>query len=186
MILGRVDKIAGTSVFGWAFDNDNPAEHLSIEVFSEGEVVATGTANLVRADLKAGGFGTGDHAFEIQLLEALPENKLAFRARSNAASQDLDLADPEEHKFSELYDIIVARYDGLFSTMLARSEKFEQGFHKSLNDQIAERHRDIERELQGFNARLEAAEVSLFRVDQMVRTLVEKSSKRKKRFLGLF
>lgn len=186
MIVGRVDKMAGTSVFGWAMDDEDPAEHVTIEIISNGVVLAHGLANRFRADLKSGGFGQGDHAFELDLNSSVAASSLTVRASSSAHNGVLEFADPDEHKFSELYDILVARYDTLFAAMVQRSQKFEQSFTGTLDQKIDERHSQVERQLQDFNSRLETAELSLLRIDQMVRRLVDEQQKRKrKRFFGL-
>ena len=187
MIVGRVDKVGDHRVFGWAADNALFAEHLSIEVERGGSVISRGTADRLRADLKAGGFGEGDHAFEIDLPREQPTTGLIVRAISSSSSMNLEFADPEEHKFSELYDILVQRYDTLFAAMAKRSQAFESEFRNSLSEQVEERSGRMIETLQKFNARLETAEVSLLRIDEMVRRVVEQSSKkRRKRFFGLF
>ena len=187
MILGRVDKVENHRVFGWAADDADYSEHLSIEVVRNGSIIAHGTADLLRADLKSGGFGEGDHAFEIELPHEEPLTGFEVRANSSHNSSILAFADAEEHKFSELYDILVARYDTLFATMAKRSQAFEREFRGSLNEEIGERTGRIVETLQNFNARLETAEVTLLRIDEMVRRLVEENAKkRRKRFLGLF
>ena len=187
MIVGRVDKVGDRRVFGWAADDEHLAEHLAIEILSEGSIIADGIADRFRADLKSSGFGDGDHAFEIDLPEGQSLTHLQVKATSSVNSAALEFADAEEHKFSELYDILVARYDTLFAAMAQRSQAFEREFRGSLNQQIEDRSARIVETLQDFNARLETAEVSLLRIDEMVRRLVEENSKRRrKRFLGIF
>jgi hypothetical protein len=187
MILGRVDKVGNHRVFGWAADDRDFSECLSIEIVQDGSVVARGSADRFRADLKSGGFGEGDHAFEIDLPPDQPLTGFEVRAIGTHSNATLEFADAEEHKFSELYDILVARYDTLFAAMAQRSQAFEREFRGSLNQQIEERTGRISETLQDFNARLDTAEVSLLRIDEMVRRLVENNAKkRRKRFFGLF
>lgn len=125
MILGRVDKVGSHRVFGWAADDRDFSERLTIEIVHEGSVVAHGFADRFRADLKSGGFGEGDHAFEIDLPHDQPLTGFEVRAIGTNSSATLEFADAEEHKFSELYDILVARYDTLFAAMAQRSQAFE-------------------------------------------------------------
>lgn len=187
MILGRVDKIHSHAIFGWAMDDERPEEHVAIEVVADDVVVAQGIAEKHRPDLKSAGFGDGDHAFEIEIPADLKASDLRVQARSSLATSPLEVADAEEHKFSELYDILVARYDALFASMVQRSQTYERLFNESLNKTFDERRREVDEKLADFNDRLETAEVSLLRIDEMVRRLVQESARKKrKRFFGLF
>lgn len=186
MILGRVDKIHSHAIFGWAMDDQRPEEHVAIEVVVNDVVVAQGTADKLRADLKSAGFGEGDHAFEIEIPADLKASDFLVQARSSLVTSPLEVADAEEHKFSELYDILVARYDTLFANMVQRSQTYERLFNESLNKTFDARRREVDEKLANFNDRLETAEVSLLRIDEMVRRLVQESARKKrKRFFGL-
>lgn len=70
-IQGRLDAIEGRRVFGWVWDRSRPNERLLIRVLLEGRMVATGTADMPRVDLRRAGIGDGGHAFEVELPEAL-------------------------------------------------------------------------------------------------------------------
>jgi hypothetical protein len=70
MIVGRVDGMRNGKVYGWAFNSDEPDEHLEIKVSRGGVVIATSLANSLRKDLPDAGIGNGDHAFDIALSPA--------------------------------------------------------------------------------------------------------------------
>jgi hypothetical protein len=187
MIIGRVDKVGNDRAFGWAAEDGNFSEHVLIEIWHDGAVVASGIADRLRADLKEGGFGEGDHAFEVDLPEGQLAEGIEVRATSSLSSAVLEFADANEHKFSELYDILVSRYDTLFAAMARRSQAFEGEFRQSLNKLVEERNDRVLDTLQSFDERLQTAEVSLMRIDEMVRRLIEQNSKkRRKLFLGIF
>lgn len=184
-IVGRIDRIGDRSVYGWAMENQDPAEHVVIEILSGDTVVAQGQADIMRADLASAGMGAGDHAFEITLPPDVKAGEISARARSSASVQSLDIAGADEHKFSELYDIVVARYDALFAAMAQRTQNAERALAASATQSLDEQRGSIDRMLQDFNSRLETAEVSLMRLDEMVRRLTSESEKRKrKRLLG--
>jgi hypothetical protein len=182
-IVGRVDRIDDRTVFGWAMEDQDPAEHVAIEILTGDTIVARGVADRIRPDLASARMGSGDHAFEIELPSGIDTSTLSVQARSNTGVRALEIAGTDEHKFSELYDIVVARYDALFATMVQRSQGFERTFNASMSQTFDEHKGRVDRMLQEFNSRLETAEVTLMRLDEMVRRLIVENEKRKRRRL---
>ena len=66
-IKGLVGSVSRTQIWGWAYSPAHPDEHVSIEVCIGEHVLATGRADMFRADLESAGFGSGDHAFSVKL-----------------------------------------------------------------------------------------------------------------------
>lgn len=182
-IVGRIDRIDDRSVYGWAMEDQDPAEHVVIEILSGDRVLAQGRADIMRADLASAGMGAGDHAFEIALPPNTKSSEISARARSSANVQSLDVAGADEHKFAELYDIVVARYDALFATMAQRNQNAERSLAASAAQLFDDQSNRVDRMLQDFNSRLETAEVSLMRLDEMVRRLTGEAEKRKRKRL---
>ncbi|MBO9616402.1 MAG: T9SS type A sorting domain-containing protein [Dyadobacter sp.] len=69
-------ELADCSVFrGWVWDKTYPSSALAVEILEGGNVVASGVANIYRADLKAGGYGTGNYGFAIPLPASFKDGK---------------------------------------------------------------------------------------------------------------
>lgn len=69
-IRGSVDAVRDNIVLGWAAavdDRSGECRLVVVEVLVEGKVIAQVRADRFRADLKAGGIGTGAYGFEIPL-----------------------------------------------------------------------------------------------------------------------
>jgi len=64
---GRIDGVASYQLKGWALDETAPDSQLDIDVFWNGEMVASGKAIKFRPDLLRAGIGTGHHGFLINL-----------------------------------------------------------------------------------------------------------------------
>lgn len=65
--IGNLDKVEGSVVYGWAFNEQNPEERVEVTVLIDGSIVAEGIADVFREDLKQAGIGDGRHGFEIKL-----------------------------------------------------------------------------------------------------------------------
>jgi len=70
-IVGYIDSIGGSRVAGWAWNRQDPAERVAVEVRLDNQAVATVTADRPRADLERAGIGDGAHGFEARLPEPL-------------------------------------------------------------------------------------------------------------------
>jgi len=66
-LRGHIDEATHTQLRGWAWDPAAPHAPVALQVVANGALVATGTANRFRADLRAAGIGTGWHSFEIDI-----------------------------------------------------------------------------------------------------------------------
>jgi hypothetical protein len=71
VVIGYIDGVRGARVFGWAWDQTDPAAVVEIELRLDGATLARAPADRPRRDLEKGGVGDGCHGFEIVLDEAL-------------------------------------------------------------------------------------------------------------------
>ncbi len=71
LYAGGFDAANCNTVTGWAWDKNNPAGALTLELVEGTTVHATGIANTYRADLKNAGYGTGNYGFSIPVPESL-------------------------------------------------------------------------------------------------------------------
>jgi hypothetical protein len=194
MLTGRVDELQNGKIYGWAFNEEQPDEHLVVRVMRGPQVIATGVANIVRRDLAEGGLGEGDHAFEI----AAPPNVVSFHSLMIVAQSQrhgeipLPIATTDERRFDELFSMFSERYeealvafkaevDGLKARCEAlESEGEEPGQASELPEDLAQRLIKLE-------TQIDAAEVFIVRIDETLRKIVEDGKLRKrKRFLGIF
>ncbi|MDB5524668.1 MAG: hypothetical protein JWM58_2431 [Rhizobium sp.] len=192
MLLGRVDELKSGKIFGWAYNPDNPSEHVVIRINHGNQVVASGVANIVRPDLPDAGIGDGDHAFEI----LLPPNISSFHGLTIMAQSQrsgevaLQIATNDDRRIDELFsifsknyeDALVAIKDKLDALDVRYSdlEKIDETPVQSLPEEISDRLNRLE-------IRMESAEVFFVRIDELTRKLAEEQKKRKrKRFLGIF
>lgn len=196
MLTGRVDEMQHGKIWGWAFNEEQPGEHLLIRVMRGPQVIAGGVANMTRPDLPEAGIGDGDHAFAIDV----PPNITSFQglmivAQSQKAGEiALPIATNDERRFDEMFAVFADRYedalmkfktevDDVKTRCLALETAAPAAPHRlsavQLPDDLAERLARLE-------SRMEAAEVFFVRIDETVRKLVEGRAGKRKRFLGIF
>ena len=72
---GYHDGASCTAINGWAWDSNQPNDPVSVDIYSDGVLVATTPANQLRADLLAAGKGNGVHAFSLATPGALKDNQ---------------------------------------------------------------------------------------------------------------
>lgn len=92
---GFIDALDGGRLFGWAWDRLRPDERLQIEISLDGTVVANVTADQLRPDLRAGGIGDGQHAFEVAVPEGASPNVVAV-SPATGERHELRMREPEE------------------------------------------------------------------------------------------
>ena len=97
-VQGRVDAIEGRRLFGWVWDRARPNERLLVRVLKEGRMVASGTADMARVDLRRNGIGDGSHAYEVDLPEdvAAASGSLTVVAVSPATGEEVVLQAPSQ------------------------------------------------------------------------------------------
>ena len=97
-VQGRVDAIEGRRLFGWVWDRARPNERLLVRVLKEGRMVASGTADMARVDLRRNGIGDGSHAYEVDLPEDIvaASGSLAVVAVSPATGEEVVLQAPSQ------------------------------------------------------------------------------------------
>jgi hypothetical protein len=194
MLMGRVDELQNGKFYGWAFNEDQPEEHLVIRIMRGAQVVATGVANMERRDLKDSGLGDGDHAFEI----LAPPNITSFQglmiiAQSQRAGEiPLPIATNDDRRFDEMFSAYAEQYGETLvafkeeiDTLKKRCKALETDATKAGSP--TELPADLTQRLVSLESRLDSTEVFIVRIDEMVRQLAEehKKTKGKKRF-GLF
>ncbi len=70
-LLGHAERITDGVLEGWAIDQANPAEAVSLEVFADGESVGSVIANRYRVDLDHAGLAGGRGGFTLALPAAI-------------------------------------------------------------------------------------------------------------------
>jgi hypothetical protein len=194
MLTGRVDEFQNGKIYGWAFNEDQPDEHLLVRVMRGPQVIATGVANIVRRDLAEGGMGEGDHAFEI----AAPPNVVSFHSLMIVAQSQrhgeipLPIATTDERRFDEMFSLFSERYEEALVTFKEEFDALKQRCDvlESEDSKPASSGglpEDLTQRLVSLETRLDAAEVFILRIDETLRKIVEDGKSRKrKRFLGIF
>jgi hypothetical protein len=86
---GFHDIASCDAISGWAWDSNQPNSPISVDIYSDGNLLATVTANLFRQDLLNAGKGNGFHAFSFptpaSLKDGQPHSILVRFANSNIA-----------------------------------------------------------------------------------------------------
>jgi hypothetical protein len=68
---GRLEAVVDGRAVGWAWSPEQPEKTVEVEVLVDGEVVASGTADVKRPALLQAGVGHGSYGFDIPLPERL-------------------------------------------------------------------------------------------------------------------
>jgi hypothetical protein len=77
-------------IIGWAWDANNPGQPVQVEVYSDGKVVATTSADEFRQDLLNVGKGNGRYGFSIAVPDDLKDGaKHSIRLKIRDSSFDL-------------------------------------------------------------------------------------------------
>jgi hypothetical protein len=127
-VYGVIDHI-GRRVAGWAIDRASSAAAVEVDIYREGELIATVRADRHRRDLESGGLGTGLYGFRIEL-ETPVEPGFEFTVTAVARAADGESAalrrnggqttDPDrrllERTFEKLVDLRV-RMDEMRAAM---------------------------------------------------------------------
>lgn len=197
MLSGRVDDMKHGKISGWAFNEEQPSEHLLIRVMRGPQVIASGVANMMRRDLPDAGVGDGDHAFAIDM----PSNvtsllELMVIAQSQKAGEvPLPIATSDEREFDRMFATFSGRYEEALirfkeevDSVKARCLALETAEQPRSNNRLSatELPEDLAQRLARLESRMEAAEIFFVRIDESVRKLVEGRAGKRKRFLGIF
>jgi hypothetical protein len=194
MLIGRVDELQNGKIFGWAYNPDNPSEHVVIRVSHGTQVVASGVANIVRPDLPDAGIGDGDHAFAIPVPPNISSfHGLTIMAQSQKSGEvALQIATNDDRRVDELFAIFAKNYEDALVALKEQFDILERRFAEvetsdgktidaaSLPEELSDRLNRLE-------MRMESAEVFFMRIDELTRKLAEEQKKgKRKRFLGIF
>ena len=192
MLIGRVDELQNGKIYGWAFNEEQPTEHLIIRIMRGPQVIASGVANIMRPDLPAAGIGDGDHAFQVEV----PANITSFEGLMIIAQSQkfgelpLPIANSDERRVDELFSALSKDYEealiALKEELDAVKERCETLETKGKGAGLTALPEDLSQRLIRLETRMDAAEVFFIRIDEAVRKLVDEKKVKKKRFLGLF
>lgn len=187
MIQGIIDLFEEGKIFGWAFDQEAPAEYLTILVYQGENVVAEGSANKVRSDLAGAGIGEGDHAFEFSLpdrIKALRGLRVFARSSRNE-TMELKLVTAQDRRIEQAVD----EFSEILNRKLSELEKRVSNIEQTPNDDLKRWKLRVEAfsmRLDEIETKLEESDVFLVRIDEKLSALLASGQKRKrKKFLGL-
>lgn len=171
MLTGRVDDFQNGKIFGWAFNSDNTDEHLLIRISFGSQVVASGVANLVRPDLPDAGVGKGDHAFEILMPPHIVSLKglVAMAQSSRHGDAVLPIASNDERHMDDLFQVFSDRYDDALHMLKAEIDKVRTEFEAARETETPPLPQAIESRLVALESRMEASEIFLMRIDELLR-----------------
>lgn len=173
MLTGRIDRIANNIVSGWAYNSADASEHLIIRAECSGTVIGSVEANGHRPDLKGAGIGEGDHAFSLPLPNNTDILELSVVAVSSAGAE-IGLSSLKERELD-----IRVRTLGLDVQKLRNQVD-------GVLPRVLGGNDDVENRFSSIEARLDASEVFLMRIDEMMRKIIEADKKKRKRWLGIF
>ena len=185
MIVGRIDGMRNGKVYGWAFNSDEPDEHLEIKVSRGGAIVATGLANSLRKDLPDAGIGKGDHAFDIALApDTSSFHGVMVVARSAKAGEALlPNATNDDLRIDDLFRIFSRRYDEALVAFKAEIDALKKaGSHTRIPK--AELQPDFERRLSQLEKRMDDIEVFVVRLDEIAKGVQQRIDSSRSR--GIF
>ncbi|MET0553962.1 MAG: radical SAM protein [Vicinamibacteria bacterium] len=88
MIEGTLDRAAGSTLDGWAWDSARPHERLVVDLYDQDErrLLASVTADAPRMDLVRAGKGDGRHAFSVDLDAITDKRTFTLAARVSGTS----------------------------------------------------------------------------------------------------
>lgn len=185
---GCLDAVSEGKVFGWVWDRERPQDRMAVELWQGEATVATGVADLRRADLAGSGMGDGAYAFEIALPEGCDAEALVVRARSPSTSKVTILALRPTPQMDDLPSDLQRLQASMHGLALVQKQTVN-AVHvvvRELRDASGEgRLAAIERRLaelatgqQALGKQLESAEVFLMRFDGLLRQLDAKLAAR--------
>jgi membrane protein involved in D-alanine export len=72
------EKVDCHRVSGWVWDREKPNQPLTVDIFADQQLIARIVANEFRPDLKARGFGNGEHGFTFKTPEWLHDGRTHY------------------------------------------------------------------------------------------------------------
>jgi glycosyltransferase involved in cell wall biosynthesis len=91
MLKGYIDRADETIVSGWAWDTENPARRIVLDLCDGDQVIATIVADTLRPDLAAAAVGDGRYGFSLRLPAGLlPCAVHLLRVRFRETGADVD------------------------------------------------------------------------------------------------
>jgi Ca2+-binding RTX toxin-like protein len=74
-LKGHIDRLAPDLIEGWAQNPDHPEAPVCVDILVDDVLIARALANRYRADLERAGLGSGHHAFQVRLPDALSDHQ---------------------------------------------------------------------------------------------------------------
>ena len=65
--VGSVDKIENNILYGWVYDEKNPFDTISVDIYVNDTKIGTTVASLYRKDLEDAKIADGKHGFEFKI-----------------------------------------------------------------------------------------------------------------------
>ena len=75
--MGNIDSLEKRRLSGWIIDSNENDKTIEFEVFSGGDKVGEGTADVYREDLEKIGYGDGKHGFAVDLTSKIFSQSVA-------------------------------------------------------------------------------------------------------------
>lgn len=72
-VAGTLDTAGCQGISGWAWDQRRPGRPVYVDVYADGQIVATVLADQLRPDLSAAGIGDGRHGFVVPIPDILKD-----------------------------------------------------------------------------------------------------------------
>jgi len=187
MLSGIADHFENQKIFGWVFNSDAPSEHLLVRIKAGDNVLAEGVANVFRKDLPGAGIGDGDHAYEISLPKHITSLRgLTIVAESaSSGSLVLPVETEDDRRINRALLALSERYDGVLRQLQTSVQKLEARDEVSQED-LARSLGELSSRIDEWDHRMEATEIFLMRIDNMLTSITAELGKKKKRFWGIF
>ena len=96
-VAGFIDRVTPNQVSGWTFDDAQPDRPVTVEVFEDGQLIATAAATMSRPDVGAVKAGAGYCGFDVPIQGKAP-SKITCLAnkqpitRANPSARAIDPA----------------------------------------------------------------------------------------------
>jgi hypothetical protein len=173
-IVGYIDAVSATCIYGWAWDRSAPQARLEILVSAKGRELGSAVASQLREDLRASGIGDGAHAFEFIIPEGIDSAALEIRARRPGTEELVPLTSrgaPPAAAADGVTPVLEALlrsqrllHRNLQSALSAQKEKPGEAAEapKQAVDALAATQEALQRQLEGL-------EIFLVRLDEQLR-----------------
>ena len=74
-VVGTLDSVSTTKFWGWALNTNASNQTVTVDIYSDGSIVASGVTDQLRADVNAAYKVTGNHGFSFAVPASLADGK---------------------------------------------------------------------------------------------------------------